>query len=231
MSYNVQSRWALNTTLLNACLPVLSFSDFYVFHIKLGCSLVLTIRWLGLSHCGKQCPETQMRNEKTQSIKVTSALERSLGFPRWANNLNEARIPDPTTPALASPGDELLSSGRFFQHFSLNSHRLGRQHNHNSLPWIFFWSFHSRFKLHPGSRFSDYQIFFFLLKPGRFFPLFNKNLVQEQATYSGLRRMIVLLLWLTLSTIWLGIISPTRQSRVWMQHLQKFSRNLWPCHL
>ena len=34
--------------------------------------------------------------------------------------------------------------------------------------------------------------------------------------------MIVLLLWLTLSTIWSGIISPTRQSRVWMQHLQNF---------
>ena len=54
-----------------------------------------------------------MRNEKTQSIKVTSAFARSLGLPRRAFDLNEARIPDPTTPALASPEDELLSCGRF----------------------------------------------------------------------------------------------------------------------
>ena len=79
-----------------------------------------------------------MRNEKTQSIKVTSAVERSLGLPLRANNLNEARIPDPGFPALASPEDELLSFGKKFQHSSLNSHRLGRQHNHNPLPWIFF---------------------------------------------------------------------------------------------
>ena len=40
------------------------------------------------------------------------------------------------------------------------------------------------------------------------------NLVHGQVRYSGLSMIRVLLLWLTLVTIWSGIISPTHQSRV-----------------
>ena len=47
----------------------------------------------------------------------------------------------------------------------------------------------------------------------------NSIMVHMLAEYSGLRIMRVLLLWLTLSTIWKGMNSPTAQSRTWMQHL------------